>query len=133
MGRHMEAFRSRAMAKWLTDHHDATFDHQTGSHTFWKLPNGRTVGTFHKDEPVPCVLMRGACEAIGITYQQGRSEIGHPVVKAGKPKHTPRPTRQTVAHTPDLDVLRARARKVSASAPGDICIANARFWLDRQS
>lgn len=87
MSQHIEPFTSEVLIDYYTKKLGAVFDRQKGSHTMWRLPDGRIVAALVNGKSVvPQVMMRQIAGVLGVTYGELRSELGYPLIKSGKVK-----------------------------------------------
>lgn len=81
----LEPYSSRDLVDYYVSL-GGVFDRQSGSHQFFRLPNGKTVGAaVGAGDKVATSLARLVAKELQMSYGELREALGHPIIKAGKP------------------------------------------------
>lgn len=112
---HTTPFHGRELSEYIVKVHGGVHTRTTGSHKFFRLPNGGEVGSVKDTQIVTARHARNVADILGMTYRELREDIGFPVPKAGGAlKHKPR------ARTEKRTVTKGQVTRVATGMRDDI-------------
>jgi len=88
--RREEPYDARKVSKWIEDtYRPVTLPQSDHIWTAYELPSGRTVvvpGPSAAKRPVATGTARKIAAALGMTYEELRDALGHPIIRHSRPK-----------------------------------------------